>query len=272
MGRNQQGSRNSSAGRGRGKGGGKKKTSTGKPDEKKKTMSDYIYHPGSVRSAAEYVKITKYLINHIRITFDEGEVIGDALRDRKEKDFAPDKPVLQKHGLTKAQGQSDDDFKEDVENAKQANLATFKYLMSDHQRQIRVYKSNKPKAAALLSRQCSKDMQSKLQERENWPILEKDPILLLNAIQEHSLNYTETKHPVITVFEALKSLLNIKQKDDESLTDYTKRHKAAMDVFLSHAGASFIFPKLILDYPNYATDSDDEADAYKKLKLDERGS
>ena len=41
--------------------------------------------------------------------------------------------------------------------------------------------------------------------------IEKDPVLLLAAIREHSLNYDSTKYRMKIILDALKSLVNLRQ-------------------------------------------------------------
>ena len=50
---------------------------------------------------------------------------------------------------------------------------------------------------------------------------------------------------------ALKTMVNLKQNHDESLTDYLKRSKAASEVLFSHAGKRFCFPKLVQQDKSY---------------------
>ena len=49
----------------------------------------------------------------------------------------------------------------------------------------------------------------------------------------------------------MKSFLNLKQRDDEDSIDYLEHYKAARDVFISHAGKVFCFPKLLEDAEGY---------------------
>ena len=50
----------------------------------------------------------------------------------------------------------------------------------------------------------------------------------------------------------MKSFINLGQKDDETSIDYLKRFKAAQDVFYSHVGRDFCFPKLAADHADCA--------------------
>ena len=46
------------------------------------------------------------------------------------------------------------------------------------------------------------------------------------------------------ILDALKALLNTKQKEGETLQDYTKRFKIAREVLESHIRGPIILPKL----------------------------
>ena len=54
-----------------------------------------------------------------------------------------------------------------------------------------------------------------------------------------------------SICDALKSLINLKQCKDKNSIDYLKRFKAARDVFHSHAGKDFSFPRVVEDGDDY---------------------
>ena len=89
------GGRSSYRGRGRGKGGRGNSRNSGKHNKEpqRKTLADYIYKVGGPRQSSDCIKITKFLINHVRKTFKFGDDIGQALEDRAEITLTP--PVLQ---------------------------------------------------------------------------------------------------------------------------------------------------------------------------------
>ena len=75
------------------------------------------------------------------------------------------------------------------------------------------YHSNKSNLYALIWKQCNKALQGKLQTHTNFRSeIDGDPIKLLNAIEEHSVSY-EDKFPLSTVYDAMRNLLNIHQKE-----------------------------------------------------------
>ena len=111
------------------------------------------------------------------------------------------------------------------------------------------YRSNKAKAAALLWKQCSTGMRAKLQARTDFNTIEKNPILLLKAIKEHSMNVETTQYKMKTVIDTMRNFVNTRQRHEETLNEYLERFKAAKNVFFSHVGTEF--EKLVKEDPSY---------------------
>ena len=89
-------------------------------------------------------------------------------------------------------------------------------------------------------------MQSKLENRSEFESkIKGNPIKLLKAIKEHAMSFQETKWYILTIIDALKAFINMKQKEDESLIDYRKRFKTAKDVFMSHVGGPLMLTKAV---------------------------
>jgi hypothetical protein len=83
--------------------------------------------------------------------------------------------------------------------------------------------ANMTKAYAFLWDQCTKGMQQKIEVRSDFQAkVKSDPIELLKAIKQHALNYQEHRYEMSIILDALRTLLNLKQKDNESLQDYTR--------------------------------------------------
>jgi hypothetical protein len=47
------------------------------------------------------------------------------------------------------------------------------------------------------------------------------------AIKEHALNFQENRYSMSIILDAMRMLFNTKQKEGESLQDYTKRFRVA---------------------------------------------
>ena len=77
-------------------------------------------------------------------------------------------------------------------------------------------------------------MVQKIEEQVDYHTrIKENPIELLRTIKSLSMSYHETKHPLMTISDALHAFATIKQGEDESLIDYAKRFKAVKDVLLS---------------------------------------
>ena len=66
-----------------------------KDDKPKKTLSDHIYYVGLAKNVSECIANTKFILNHIELTFDEGLDIAQAMRNGQEFNFDDIKPELE---------------------------------------------------------------------------------------------------------------------------------------------------------------------------------
>jgi hypothetical protein len=89
------------------------------------------------------------------------------------------------------------------------------------------YENNNSKAYALLWERCNKAMKNKIEARSNYNRIEDNPITLLMAIKEHALNFQENRYSMSIILDAMRTFLFTKQKEGESLQDYTKRFRVA---------------------------------------------
>ena len=235
--------------RGNGGRGGSSRKSSSKPSSTttKKTLADHVFYVGSAKQASDFVTVSNYILNYIRINFEKGDDIATALESLEEFDFTPDAPVIKSSTAT-------DEAKKAKENRQFDKEYEVEYAA--HNNRVIKYKENKSAAAALLWKQCASLMKSKIQSRPNYDTeIKGDPIKLLEAIKQHALSYESTQYRMKTICDALKSVVNLKQREDESSIDYLKRYKAAWDVFYSHVGKNFCFPRVVEEDPYYATAS-----------------
>jgi hypothetical protein len=85
-----------------------------------------------------------------------------------------------------------------------------------------------------------------------------NPIKLLKAIKEHALNYQEKRYSMSIILDLFRALMGTKQKDGESLQDYTKQFRVARDVLKSHIGGPIILSKIMEGMKDYKTANNDE--------------
>jgi Zn-dependent peptidase ImmA (M78 family) len=56
---------------------------------------------------------------------------------------------------------------------------------------------------------------------------------------------------MLVILDAIRTLLNTKQKDMETLQDYTKRFRIAREVLESHIGGPIILTKIVKTIQGY---------------------
>ena len=62
------------------------------------------------------------------------------------------------------------------------------------------------------------------------------------------MNYHEQRYEVAILFESFRSLISLRQKEVESLQDYTKRFNTARDVLRSHLGGPIYLNKYAMNF------------------------
>ena len=85
---------------------------------------------------------------------------------------------------------------------------------------VNKYQQNLYIAYAFLWEKYSRAMQNKIGGRKDFDTnIYNDPIKLLKAIKEQSLNFQESQYEMSIITEAIKNFFNTKQKDNESLQE-----------------------------------------------------
>ena len=111
--------------------------------------------------------------------------------------------------------------------------------------------NNLTKACASLWEQCSKAMQNKVKACKDFlTVVKGDPMELLKAIKQHALNFQDTRCPMSIIHDAIKAVVNLKQKEGENLQECTKRFKTAKDVMVSHLGGHSFLQSMWRTCPN----------------------
>jgi hypothetical protein len=205
--------------------------------EGKKSLMDFQYYLGSATHVSDYESTTEYIINYVKKTFDYGDDIGTSLKElclvNKEKwkvemKFSDATNIFQKEQQNR---QVEMEFKSNYE---------------EYKRRINALESNMVKAYALIWERCTKGMRQKIEAQiEFAEKIENNPIELLRAIKEHTQNYQENHYNMSIVLDAVRNLLNAKQREGESLQDWTKQFCTARDIMVSHFGGPLIINKIV---------------------------
>ena len=247
--------------RGRGRRFAGRSSNRGIKSEIKKNLSDYNYYVGSAKQALDYESTTKFLINHIKKTFEFGNDIRSALKDLKPVDTDQWKPSMQV-------SISPEDKINEAET-RQLEIE-FKADYDAYRKRVQTYDNNQTKAYALLWERCMKGMKNKIEARSDYESkIENDPIQLLKAIKEHALNYQESRYSMSIILDALRTLLGAKQKDNESLQDYTKRFRVAKEVLESHIGGPMILTKIVEAMKDYDKANKEKQESCQKKAFEQ---
>jgi hypothetical protein len=116
-------------------------------------------------------------------------------------------------------------------------------------------------------------MKNKIKSRSDFKSkIENNPIKLLQAIKEHSLNYNEKKYNMFVILDLMKTLLTRKQKEGESLQDYTEKFWVTREVFKSHLSEPIILTKILSTIKGYNKKPSDDLQIQKTLHLRSRHS
>ena len=155
--------------------------------------------------------VTKFIISHIREKYTKGGAeIAWALENEEEYDFSQEEPTM-KIVTPKAATPT---YEERMEQ-KQYELK-YQQQLSGYTEKIETYNNNRERAYGLLWNRCNKAMQSKLENRSEFESkIKGNPIELLKAIKEHAMSFQETKWHILTIIDAMKAFVNIKQKESE---------------------------------------------------------
>lgn len=235
--------------------------SSGMPKkETKKSVTDYNYYLGSAKQASDYEATTEFLVNYVIKTFDYGDDIGQALKELEYPDPVHWRPIMQ-------QSTNTDNVQKEFEN-KQFEIE-FKAEFDIYMKRKQTLDSNKPKAYAFLWERCTKGMKNKIESRTDFDTIQRNPIELLKAIKEHALNYQEQRYKHLIVLDAITTLLNTKQHDNESLQDYTKRFRVARDVLEAQFGGPLAAYKYVEQETDYDPDDPDIVDQCRKTVSEE---
>ena len=223
--------------------------------KKKKTLEDYNFYIGSTTQAADFQTIADYLINHIK-SWKRGNDISETLRNLKKIDTETWKPTLLESTAQDAAVKARLNRQYEME---------FKAEFDEWMKRKQEYSDNLYRAYGLLWERCNKAMQNRLSERQDFQTkIYNDPIELLKAIKEQSLNAQETRYSCSVITDALRAFLNTKQKENENLFDYTKRFKTARDVLNTQLGNPIILNKYAKTLEGWNEFDDDKKEELTK--------
>jgi hypothetical protein len=226
-----------------GRGGGKPQIQKPIEPKKKKSIEDYFFYVGSSKQASDFETTSEFLVNYVKKTFDRGNDVAEALRV-----LEPCNTDLWKPSLAFSI-ESDTTLK--AQENRQYELE-YKADLDEFMRRRRAYNDNLFKAYALIWERCAKAMQNKIMAQSDFESkIYNNPIELLNTVKKHALNYQETRYEMSIISDAFRAVLNVQQKESETLQDYTRRFKTSREILESHLGGPIILSKFVKTMSGY---------------------
>jgi hypothetical protein len=220
-------------------------------------MKFFPHGSGNRGQTVTYGTVKDHIISYIQRTYKNGKDIAVSLRDMKKFDVDKERP-----NRMISTADSDDDRKIEQDGFDMIYQARIK----QHLERETNLKDNLDKAYALIfGTYCSKAIQSRVEEHPDFESkIRDDPIELLSTISILMHDTVRAKYPYASLYDAMMRLFNMKQYENEQLTDYVKRFKQSRDVMKSHLGDKWLH-KFVEHTEEYKA----EKDSKKQAKLKE---
>ena len=188
-------------------------------------LKNHVYFIGSIKQADNYNNTTEAILTYIQRTYDYGIDVVEALNKLQAQDFnslMPKKIALDQSAT-----------KDEEEVATMILKSEIQKFVDRKQK----YEDNMNKAYALILGQCTKGLKAKLEARKDWDSdIKNNCINLLKAIKEITYNYQDNKYPLESIYFAIKTVFTIKQEENESIAQFTKRFNNAKDIMETQHG------------------------------------
>ncbi len=174
--------------------------------------------PGS-RDFAPYSTTLEGLEQKVRAEHEHGHDVAACIENGKRIDLDKDKPVRKKSVL-----QDEDDRKFEQETF---NMEYYDQLKS-HNKRVEKLDTNLHKLhGEIFKDYCTKAMQSKVMEQADFDSrIKDDPLALLQVVQVLMRDPQTTKYVPAMLCDFLKSILFLRQREDETTMEYAERFKA----------------------------------------------
>jgi hypothetical protein len=232
-----------SGGRGGGKPviGTKNDTFSKKPEERELKFAP-VSNKGNT---ATYDTTKDAVIQHIRKTYTGGIDVGQSLEAMKMVDLTAKEPT---RTLT-----TETDPAKMLVDQKGLDI-TYQARFTRHLDREDALREGLDKAYNLIfTNYCTKVMQARIEQHPEYETkLKNDPIAVLEAIKALTHTTIRAQYPIVTITDALGRLMNVKQRENETILDYVKRFKQLRDVVKSQMGNKFL-DEFVEYQPTYKT-------------------
>ena len=179
---------------------------TRKHIKSKKSINDQVFQISTNKQALEYKTTAEFVINYIKRIFEHGNNIAETLQTLKNQITERWMPSLKMSAAIDQTIQSRENKQYELE---------YKARLEQAMKRIDQYNQNLHKAYAFLWEKCSRAMQNKIAGHEEYDTeIYNDPIKLLIAIKQHSLNFQDSKYKMSKIIDAIRIFINTRQKEN----------------------------------------------------------
>ena len=135
---------------------------------------------------------------------------------------------------------------------------------------VRDFESGLSSTYALITNDyCTTAMRNRIEEQGNFSSeIDGKPIALLELIKSLIYENNRAQYCYVSMTDSLKRVLNMRQNDDEELTDYVKRFKYNYSILQKHLGDKFLYE--FIDQQSFFKEETDQ-DKQTQMKLDSCG-
>ena len=110
-------------------------------------------------------------------------------------------------------------------------------------------------------------MKNNIEARTDYGTKIKNNLIeLVKAIKEHLLSYQENQYNMAVIFDSLKTMVNLCQKEGKIMQDYTKQFRVTREVFETQIRGSIAIPKALKEISGY-TKFPTNQDQHEKNKI-----
>ena len=207
---------------------------------------------GTAKQASDFTKIKKYCINQFKLKYKQGIYIATALENGQDYNFLPEKPAP----LTMVKVEGTEQEQLDKMGINESNKIEFQMAMNEYTDKLKNYAENKIKAYSYIWDKCSSQMKQNLESKADYQnVIKNNPFELLKAVESLSYNYQESKYEIAIIADAIRIFVNLRQKEEETLSSYLERFQAASNNMVSQKGSEIILTKYIESMPGYDKDN-----------------
>ena len=217
-------------------------------DNNKKDGQNQVFLVGTAKQASDFVKVKKACINTFKMKYKQGIYIATALEEGKEYDFTEERP---KQLILVAETGTQEEILE-AQGKNESSKIEYKMGMEKYNEKLETYQENKFKVYGYLWDKCSPQMKQNIESKSVFHSKIKDnPFELMKAIESLSCNYQESKYEVGIIYDAIKTFITLRQKEEESLTSYLERFKVASDNMKTQLGSELKLTKYTVQMDGY---------------------